>query len=92
MVLLDDSDIEGFLKGLSGWHRTGNEISKVYECETFVDSIGFVNKVAILAEKADHHPDILINYSKVRITLSTHSEGGITIKDVNLAKGIEVLC
>jgi len=92
MELLDDSDIEGFLKELSGWHRTGNEISTVYKCETFVISIDFVNKVAILAEKADHHPDILINYSKVRITLSTHSEGGITIKDINLAKGIEDLC
>ncbi len=90
-ILLDDSDIEGFLKDLSGWHRAGNEISKVYRCKTFVDSIGFVNKIAILAEKTDHHPDILINYSKVTITLSTHSEEGITIKDIILAKEIEGL-
>lgn len=91
MALLKDDEIEGFLKDLNGWHRTGNEISKTYQHGTFINSIGFVNKVAILAEKADHHPDILINYSKTKIVLSTHSEGGITIKDMKLAKEIEGL-
>ena len=51
--------------------------------------MGFVTKVAILAESVDHHPDILIEYSKVTITLSTHSEGGLTEKDFNLASEIE---
>jgi 4a-hydroxytetrahydrobiopterin dehydratase len=51
--------------------------------------MAFVNKVAILAEKADHHPDISINYNKVTLSLSTHSQGGVTDNDFNLAKRID---
>jgi len=89
MALLNDTDIQNKLSELSGWERIGNEISKSYKLTNFISSIGFVNKIAILAEKADHHPDILIQYSRVKITLSTHSEGGITIKDLDLATEIE---
>ena len=89
MALLEDSDINSKLGDLNGWERSGNEITKSYKLANFIASIGFVNKAAILAEKADHHPDILIQYSTVVITLSTHSEGGITEKDFNLAGEIE---
>ena len=89
MALLDDTQISENLSGLAGWERAGNEIVKSYKLNDFIASIGFVNKIAILAEKADHHPDILIQYSSVKITLSTHSEGGITEKDFNLAAEIE---
>lgn len=91
MALLKNNETDDFLKDLNDWKRTDNEITKTYKLDNFVDAIGFVNKIAILAEKADHHPDILIKYSKVKIVLSTHSEGGITIKDINLAKEIEGL-
>jgi len=89
MALLDDTEIQNKLNELNGWDRIGDEIIKSYKLANFISSIGFVNKIAILAEKADHHPDILIQYSRVKITLSTHSEGGITIKDLDLATEIE---
>jgi len=89
MALLDDTEIQNKLNELNGWERIGDEIIKSYKLANFISSIGFVNKIAILAEKADHHPDILIKYSRVKITLSTHSEGGITIKDLDLAAEIE---
>jgi len=89
MALLEDAEINNKLGNLNGWERSGNEIVKSYKLSNFIASIGFVNKIAILAEKADHHPDILIQYSTVKITLSTHSEGGLTEKDFNLAAEIE---
>ncbi|MGI9534963.1 MAG: 4a-hydroxytetrahydrobiopterin dehydratase [Thermodesulfobacteriota bacterium] len=91
MPLLNDNEIENHLKDLNDWSRENNELTKTYKLKNFIESVGFVNKVAILSEKADHHPDILIQYSKVKINLATHSEGGITIKDINLATGIESL-
>lgn len=89
MSILQNSEVEEHLKNLEGWKISSNEIVKTYKRKNFIDSIGFVNKIAVLAEKADHHPDILIQYSKVKINLSTHSEGGITKKDINLATEIE---
>jgi len=91
MTLLTDAEIEAGLEELDGWERNGNEIVKVHKNRSFVDSVGFVAKVAILAEKADHHPDILIQYRNVTLTLSTHSKGGLTEKDLNLAREIDAL-
>lgn len=91
MPLLTDAEIEDGLKELNGWERKGNEIVRVYKNKSFVDSVDFVNKVSILAEKADHHPDILIQYKNVTLTLSTHSKGGLTEKDFNLAREIDAL-
>jgi len=89
MALLTDADIEEKLKGLNGWEHKGGEITKLYKLKNYIESVGFVNKAALLAERADHHPDILLQYNKVTITLSTHSEGGITDKDINLAAEIQ---
>jgi len=91
MALLSEAEIEEGLKGLKGWERKGNEIVRVFKNKDFVESVGFVNKVAILAEKADHHPDILILYRNVTLTLSTHSQGGLTGKDFKLAGEIDAL-
>ena len=91
MVLLNENEIEGHLKDLNEWSKADNEITKTYKLKNFIESVGFVNKIAILAEKADHHPDILIQYSKVKINIATHSDGGITIKDINLAAEVENL-
>lgn len=91
MALLSEAEIEEGLNRLRGWEKKGNEIVKVYKNKNFVESIGFVNKVAILAEKADHHPDILIQYKNVTLTLSTHSRGGLTEKDFRLAGEIDTL-
>jgi len=89
MDLLSDNKITEKLSSLVGWGQEGNQIVKQFKFKNFVESIGFVSKVAMLAERVDHHPDILIEYSKVTITLSTHSEGGLTEKDFNLASEIQ---
>lgn len=87
---LTDDEINKSLTTLNkNWKVEGNSISKVFECVDFISAISFVNKVAELSEKANHHPDINISYNKVTITLSTHSEGGVTEKDIDLAKSID---
>lgn len=87
--LLDDEEIEQRLDELGDWEREGDEISKVFEFDDFAGSIKFVNAVAKMADRYDHHPDIDIRYAKVRLTLSTHSEGGLTALDFDLAGDIE---
>ncbi len=89
MAVLSKEEIKEKLKSLEGWQPKGKEIHKVYTHKTFKDAINFVNKVADLAEKANHHPDFLIQYNKVTLTLSTHSEGSVTDSDIKLARQIE---
>jgi 4a-hydroxytetrahydrobiopterin dehydratase len=89
MPALPDDQVTQGLAALDGWSREGDEIVKTYELPSFPDAIAFVNRVADLAEAADHHPDLDIRYRKVRVALSTHSEGGITDKDFTLAGQIE---
>jgi 4a-hydroxytetrahydrobiopterin dehydratase len=88
---LADEQIAAGLKSLPGWTRTGEEIEKVYELDSFPGAIAFVTRVGFLAERADHHPDLDIRWRKVRVALSTHSEGGITDKDLALAGEIEAV-
>jgi 4a-hydroxytetrahydrobiopterin dehydratase len=69
------------IKSLNGWTLDGDAIHKQFTFKDFVEAIKFVNCIAPKAEAADHHPDILINYKRVTLTYSTHSEGGLTVKD-----------
>ena len=71
-----------------GWENNGKEITRLYKFKDFAEALNFVNKVAGLAEAADHHPDIDIRWNKVRLVLSTHSAGGLTEKDFALARQI----
>lgn len=92
MSLLSNKAINESLNKLDGWKLENNSIFKGYELKDFSAAIGFVTQVGIVAEKVDHHPDILINsWNKVKITLSTHSQGGITNKDISLAEKIDNL-
>ncbi|MCZ7601258.1 MAG: 4a-hydroxytetrahydrobiopterin dehydratase [Melioribacteraceae bacterium] len=92
MSLLSNKAINESLNKLDGWKLENNSIFKEYELKDFSAAIGFVTQVGIVAEKVDHHPDILINsWNKVKITLSTHSQGGITNKDISLAEKIDNL-
>lgn len=91
MALLSEDEVAGELKGLSGWLRARDEIRKTFDLKDFVHAMGFVSSVALLAEKANHHPDIDIRWNKVTLTLSTHSAGGLTEKDFALAHDIEKL-
>ena len=91
MGLLSQEAIQKELTSLKGWKQEGKELVKQYELEDFVHAMGFVSSVALLAEKANHHPDLDIRWNKVKIVLSTHSAGGLTENDFNLAKQIEAL-
>jgi 4a-hydroxytetrahydrobiopterin dehydratase len=84
---LTASQIEIELKKLPDWKMNSNgEIEKVFQFTGFPQSLLFVNSVGLLAEAQNHHPDILIQWNKVRLALSTHDAGGLTSKDFNLAK------
>ena len=86
---LSDIAIQRELGTLPGWSRRGDAITKTYQFRNFLTGINFVSAVAKAAEAADHHPDIDIRYTKVVCTLSTHSAGGITQKDLDMARQIE---
>jgi 4a-hydroxytetrahydrobiopterin dehydratase len=81
MAKLSRAEVEQRLKSLEGWTLDGDAIRKQYTFGGFPEAIAFVNRLAPEAEAADHHPDILINYKRVTLTYSTHSEGGLTLKD-----------
>jgi len=91
MTVLDDGAISQELDSLPEWERRGNEIVKTFKRKNFVGAIEFVNQVATLAEEQGHHPDIDIRWNKVTLTLSTHSAGGLTMNDFELAKRIEAM-
>jgi 4a-hydroxytetrahydrobiopterin dehydratase len=91
MARLSSSEIASALSNLQGWEGDESGIKRSYKFKDFVDSMGFVNRVALLAEKADHHPDIEISYNRVVLTLVTHSEGGVTSNDTEMAGKINSL-
>ncbi len=79
------------MASLENWQLENSVIKKEIKFKEFMDSIAFVDRVATLVEMADHHPDILIRYNRVQLTLSTHSAGGLTEKDFQLAAEIDRL-
>ena len=89
--LLNAQDIKDWLKKLPEWELEKKHIERLFEFDDFAQSIDFVNQVADIAEDEEHHPDIDIRYNKVKISLSTHSEGGITDLDFEIAEKIDTL-
>lgn len=89
MAKLENAEIERRLAALPGWEFKDDAIGKLYRFKEFMDGIRFLNRVAEMAEAADHHPDVKINYTRVTFTCSTHDQGGVTAKDFNLASEIE---
>jgi len=87
--LLSDSEISARLKRLKGWKHEGEFITKVFEFDRFMDGIDFLNRVAVVAEKEEHHPDIHVRYTTITLSVQTHSEGGVTEWDMDLAEAIE---
>lgn len=87
--LLDEPAIREHLASIPHWERRGTQIVRTFAHKDFVSAMGFVMAVAILAERADHHPDIDIRWNKVTLGLSTHSAGGLTGKDFALARSID---
>jgi 4a-hydroxytetrahydrobiopterin dehydratase len=91
MELLTEDEIAGRMSGARGWERDGGSISTAVTRSDFKDALLFTGAVAYLAEQASHHPDILIQWNKVTLTLSTHSAGGLTAADFDLAAKISAL-
>jgi 4a-hydroxytetrahydrobiopterin dehydratase len=89
MPKLSDAEITRQLQQIAGWEYKDNAISKLYRFGEFLEGIRFIDKVAEMAEAADHHPDIHVNYTRVTFVCSTHSDGGVTDKDIRLATQIE---
>ena len=85
MALLDSTARDTFLASTDGWTLNDETISKTYAFANFAAAMGCVTSVGVLAEKAFHHPDIDIRYSKVHLSLTTHDQGGLTEKDADLA-------
>ena len=91
MSKLDSQQIEQALLRVPGWERSGDAISRAFSLPSFPAALLFVGAVGHLAERADHHPDILIQYRSVTLTLSTHSAGGLTAQDFALAAEINAI-
>jgi 4a-hydroxytetrahydrobiopterin dehydratase len=89
MARLSDDQIQERLGSLKGWEQVGDTLCKQFSFPDFKASLGFVNRVAAIAEELNHHPDILIEYDTVTLTLSSHDAGGITERDFRLAARID---
>ena len=91
MATLPLAEAEKRIKSLNGWTLDGQSIRKQFTFAGFPEAVAFVNRLVPEAEAADHHPDILINYKRVTLTFSTHSEGGLTDKDFAGARMVDAL-
>ena len=86
MATLSDEEVRQALRQLPGWRSEGDAIVKEFRFEGgFMGSVGYVNRLAEAAEAADHHPDLTISWDTVTVSLSTHSQGGVTEADLKLA-------
>ncbi len=85
---LSDTDIRMALGSLPGWKQNGKQIERQFEFSDFAAAMKFVNRIADAAEAAQHHPDITINYNKVKLALISHDSGGVTKRDVKMAERI----
>jgi len=87
-TVLTASEIDLALQDLPGWTRNGNAIQRLFRFDNFVQAMEFVNKIAYAAEAANHHPDIVINYNQVTLALISHDSGGVTQRDIRMARKI----
>ncbi len=89
MELLSDGEIDSRLAELDGWEREGETIAKTFELADFVGSVQFVEKLVEPAEEMGHHPDLTVSWNKVGVSITTHSAGGLTANDFELAKRLD---
>jgi 4a-hydroxytetrahydrobiopterin dehydratase len=88
---MSDDEVTRELHRLGGWEREGDALTREFEFANFVGSVDFVNRLTPVAEEMNHHPDLSIAWNKVTVSLSTHSEGGITENDFKLATKLDSL-
>ncbi len=91
MARLEQNEVEQRLSELEGWALEDGAIVKAFSCGDFAGSVDFVNRLTPVAEEMNHHPDLAISWSTVTVTISTHSEGGLTASDFELAGRIDGL-
>lgn len=91
MALLSEAEIERALAAAPGWAREGEAIAKEFRRGDFVGAVAFVSSLVAPAEEMNHHPDLAISWETVRVTISTHSEGGLTAADFELARRVDAL-
>ena len=91
MARLSDAEIDERLGGLDGWRRSGDAIVKEFDNGDFKGSVDFVNRLTPEAEEMNHHPDLEISWKTVTVTITTHSEGGLTENDFELARRMDGL-
>lgn len=91
MPVLNDDEITQRLEGLEGWERQGDAIVRSYKCNDFVGSVKLVDALTPVAEEMNHHPDLEISWDTVTVKITTHSEGGLTENDFELAGKIDSL-
>jgi 4a-hydroxytetrahydrobiopterin dehydratase len=91
MARLSDEEIDERLAELDGWKREGEAIQRTFELGDFKGSVDFVNRLTPEAEDMNHHPDLAISWNQVTVTITTHSEGGLTENDFELARRIATL-
>ena len=89
--LLSQQEIDVRLKDVEGWRQENRHIARDFAFPSFKEAVAFVNRVAEVAEQIDHHPDITVSYTRVTLSVTTHSEGGLTRRDFRLAAKIDAL-
>jgi 4a-hydroxytetrahydrobiopterin dehydratase len=91
LARLNESEVAGLATALPNWTVTGNTLRRAFKFADFSTAWAFMTRVALLAEKHDHHPDWSNSYNRVEIALTTHEAGGLSVRDVNLARFIDDL-
>ena len=91
MACLQPDEVEERLARLEGWSREGDAIVRGYRCGNFLGSLELVNRIAPVAEEMNHHPDLAVSWDTVTVAITTHSEGGLTAGDFELAQRIDAL-
>ncbi len=86
---LSEAQIAARLKRVRGWKRVGDSIERTWRLDTFLEAVAFMNRVFALAEDADHHPDLLNSWTKVRVRFTTHDAGGLTERDFQMAAKVD---
>ena len=91
MSLLNQLQIQRNLKNLLGWELIGSKIKKKIKFESYMDSIDFINKIALKSEKLNHHPNMIIGWCEVEISFTSHDKGGVTYNCIKMAEFVESL-
>jgi 4a-hydroxytetrahydrobiopterin dehydratase len=89
MEPLSEAEIAAKLKDMPEWKRAGDAIERTWRFATFIEAVAFMNRVFALAEEANHHPDLLSSWTKVRVRFTTHDAGGLTNRDFKMAAKVD---